>query len=173
MMPHAIRDVDNTALPQYVQQQTERTSLPRELQQLTRQILDQQDLFNYSQLSVTLSRYLQNITKTNTLITRIVSLGLGSLLVTKSQSRRLKQFAIFLSLRDYLQRGRQEPIEVYAQDPNFTRQDKTLLAALDIGILQTPSNHFTIYTGLFAILNNRGIRAAGLKASDTLAVSHW
>jgi hypothetical protein len=139
-MPHAIRDIDDRALPQDVQQRKKSTPLPRELQQLSRQILDHQDLFNCSQLSVTLSRYLQKITKTNTPITRIVSLGLGSLLVMKNQSRRLKQLAILLSLRDSLQRGQQEPIEVYAQDPTFTRQDKALLAALGIGILRTPSS---------------------------------
>ena len=139
-MLHAIRNIENRALPQYPRQRTKSTPLPRELQQLTRQLLDQQDLLHRSQLSVSLSRCLQKITKTNTPITRIVSLGLGSLLSMKSQSRRLKQLAILFSIRDCVQRGRQEPIEVYAQDPSFTRQDKALLAALDINILQTPSS---------------------------------
>lgn len=136
-MPHAIRDIDD-ALPQDVRQRIKSTLLPRVQQQLTRHIFDQQDQFNSWQLSVTLGRYLEKITKTNTPITRMVSLGLGSLHVMKNRSRRLKQLAILLFIRDCLQRVWQKPIEVYAQDPDFTRQDKALLAALGIAILRTP-----------------------------------
>ena len=138
-MPHTIQSVGTNPLPQKARQRQKGISLPRELQQLIRQLLDLQDLYNQSQLSVSLSRHLQAITKTNTPITSIVSLGLGSLLVTKGQSRRLKQLAILLAIRDYLQEGRQEPIEVYAQDPTFTRQDEALLRSLGIQILRTPS----------------------------------
>ncbi|OSS52025.1 hypothetical protein B5807_03561 [Epicoccum nigrum] len=139
-MPHAIHNTENTTWTQDAPRRTKGTSLPRELQQLTRQLIDQQDLLHLSQLSIILRGYLQKINKTNIPITRIVSLGLGSLLVTKSRPRRLKQLAILLSIRDCLQSGQQDPIEVYAQDPDFTRQDKALLAALDIRILRTPSS---------------------------------
>ena len=124
-MPHAIHNTENTTWTQDAPRRTKGTSLPRELQQLTRQLIDQQDLLHLSQLSIILRGYLQKINKTNIPITRIVSLGLGSLLVTKSRPRRLKQLAILLSIRDCLQSGQQDPIEVYAQDPDFTLPTNT------------------------------------------------
>jgi hypothetical protein len=138
-MPHAVQDVQISPLPQKARQRPKGTSLPRELVQLTSQLLNLQDLFNRSQLSVSLNRHLRTLTKTNASITRIVSLGLGSLLVSKGQSRRLKQLAILLAIRDHLQEEGKETIEVYAQDPTFTRQDEALLASLGIHILRTAS----------------------------------
>ncbi|KAJ4292065.1 hypothetical protein N0V90_009964 [Kalmusia sp. IMI 367209] len=44
-----------------------------------------------------------------------------------------------LSFLANLQKSSKTPIEVYAQDPTFTRQDEVLLSSLDIRISRTPS----------------------------------
>lgn len=138
-MPHAIQDVEVTSSQQQAYQKSKTESLQRELLQLTARLFEFQDLYTQSQLSQTFNRQLQTIAKAGTPITRVVSLGLGSLLVTKGQSRRLKQLTILLAIRDCVQKERKQPIEVYAQDPTFTRLDETLLASFSIHILRTPS----------------------------------
>lgn len=138
-MPHAVQDFEMKSSQRQTYQKSKAKSLPRELIQLTSQLIELQDLYLQSQLSHSIDRQLHIIAKASTPITRIVSLGLGSLLVTKGQTRRLKQLAILLSIRDYLQKQQQQPMEVYAQDPTFTRLDETLLASLGVGILRTPS----------------------------------
>ncbi|KAJ8116212.1 hypothetical protein OPT61_g2325 [Boeremia exigua] len=138
-MPHAIQDVEVSSSRQQARQKQKTRSIPRELLQLTARLLDMQDLYNQSQLSQSMNSQLHTLVKAGTPITRIVSLGLGSLLVAKGQSRRLKQLVILLAIRDRLQKEREEPIEVFAQDPTFTRSDKVLLASLGIQILHTPS----------------------------------
>lgn len=138
-MPHATQDIAVSSSQRKARQKSKVKSLPRELLQLTTQLLDLQDLYNQSQLRTTMNRQLHTITKAGPPITCIVSLGLGSLIVTKGQPRRLKQLAILLAIRDHLQQEREQHIEVYAQDPTFTRIDETLLASLGIQMLRTPS----------------------------------
>ncbi|KAJ4991545.1 hypothetical protein SVAN01_02926 [Stagonosporopsis vannaccii] len=138
-MPHAVRDVEMSSSQRGAYQKSKIGSLPREILQLTARLLELQDLYMQSQLSQSINRQLHNIAKAGTPVTRIVSLGLGSLLVTKGQSRRLKQLAILLAIRDCLQQERKQVIEVYAQDPTFTRLDESLLASLGVQILRTPS----------------------------------
>lgn len=138
-MPHAVQDV-KVSLPQNKARRHPKSKvLPRELLQLTYRLLELQELYALSQLSQSISRQLHAISRSGQPITRIVSLGLGSLLVTKGQSRRLKQLAILLIIRDQLQKARQESIEVYAQDPTFTRLDEALLLSFGISILRTSS----------------------------------
>ncbi|KAH6621914.1 hypothetical protein C7974DRAFT_213006 [Boeremia exigua] len=138
-MPHAVQDVEVRSSRQQGRQKSKARSLPRELLQLTAQLLDLQDLYAQSQLSQAVNQQVHIIAKAGTPIARIVSLGLGSLFVTKGQSRRLKQLAVLLAVRDHIQKEQNEPIEVYAQDPNFTRPDENLLMSLGIQILCTPS----------------------------------
>ncbi|OSS43978.1 hypothetical protein B5807_11433 [Epicoccum nigrum] len=138
-MSHAIEDMEVSAPQQQGQQKTKNKSLSRELLQITAQLLNFQDLYNQSQLPGSVNRQLQAIGKIGAPVTRMISLGLGSLLVTKGHARRLKQLVILLSIRKYLQDGRKEPIEIYAQDPTFTRSDETLLAAFGVQILRTAS----------------------------------
>ncbi|KAF3007937.1 hypothetical protein E8E13_011251 [Curvularia kusanoi] len=138
-MPHIIPDAEVSTSQKQRQRKAKYKSLPRELLQLTTRLPDLQDLYAQSQLARSVNRQLQAISKAGSPVTRIVSLGLGSLLVTKGQSRRLKQLAVLLAIRDCFQDRRNEPIEVYAQDPTFTRADETLLAAIGIQILRTSS----------------------------------
>ncbi|KAF3041340.1 hypothetical protein E8E12_007411 [Didymella heteroderae] len=135
-MPHSVQDVEVILPQKKAHQRPKNKALPRELLQLTSQVLDLQELYAQSQLSQSITRELHTIPKSGQPIARIVSLGLGSLFVTKGQSRRLKQLAVFLSIRDQLQEARRESIEVYAQDPTFTRQDEALLASFGIRILR-------------------------------------
>lgn len=138
-MPPAVQDIE-VSLPQNKARRHPKSKvLPRELLKLTYQLLDLQELYAQSQLSQSISRQLHTIFRSGQPITRIVSLGLGSLLVSKGQSRRLKQLAILLTIRDQLQKERQELIEVYAQDPTFTRLDEALLSSFGISILRTSS----------------------------------
>lgn len=138
-MPHAIQDDAFHSQPK-VYGQSRTISLPRELLRLTSQLPDLQNLYIQSRLSQSIHRQLHTISTSDHTIDRIVSLGLGSMLVTKGQSRRLKQLTILLAIRDNLQRTRNRTIELYAQDPTFTRLDEKLLTALNIRILRTSSS---------------------------------
>lgn len=138
-MPHAVQDIQISSSQQQVRQIRKNKSLPREIFQLTTRLSELQDLYNQSQLSQSINQQIRILLKAGMPITRIVSLGLGSLTVVKGQSRRLKQLAILLAIRDHLQKVRGETIEVYAQDPAFTRSDETLLADVGIQVLRTPS----------------------------------
>lgn len=138
-MPHAIEDVEVSSSQRQARQKSKFKPLPRELLQLTARLSDLQDLYSQSQLSLSMSRQVHTMAKAGIPVTRIVSLGLGSLLVVKGQSRRLKQLALLLAIRDYLQAARKQTIEVFAQDPTFTRQDEALLTSLGIRILRTTS----------------------------------
>jgi hypothetical protein len=75
----------------------------------------------------------------HTPITKILSLGLGSLVAAKGQSRRLKQLTILLFVRDILMQIWDMSAQVYAQDPTFTRKDESFLESLGIHILRTQS----------------------------------
>ncbi|KAH4798436.1 hypothetical protein HBH61_244500 [Parastagonospora nodorum] len=111
-----------------------------EHKRLSRTLADFQDLYVASELCRTIVRQLRAISRSRAApITTIVSLGLGSLSVVKCESRRMKQLVILLSVRDILHRICGSPIEVYAQDPSFTRLDESFLLSLDIKILHTSS----------------------------------
>ena len=138
-MPHAIQEDAVHSQPK-VHGRTKTKSLPRELFRLTSELPELQTLYSRSKLSQSIHRQLHTIPKSGPTIDRIVSLGLGSMLVIKGQSRRLKQLTILLAIRDSLQRTSNNPIEVYAQDPTFTRLDESFLASLDIKILRTSSS---------------------------------
>lgn len=138
-MPHTVQDIGVSLLQKKAHRLPRIKALPRELLRLTQRLLDLQELYTQSHLSQSIDRQLLTISKSGHIITRILSLGLGSLFVAKSQSRRLKQLAILLSIRHQLHEARREPIEVYAQDPTFTRLDESLLVSLGIQILRTSS----------------------------------
>ncbi|KAK7750748.1 hypothetical protein SLS62_007299 [Diatrype stigma] len=78
-------------------------------------------------------------------VTKVLSLGLGSLSEkSRDQSRRFKQLAIFLAIADHVRqssspRGRMSKLELYAQDPTFTRADESFLQSLGVHVLRTPS----------------------------------
>lgn len=138
-MPHAVQNIE-VGLPQRkAYRNLKSKALPRELLQLTDRLLSLQELYAQSQLSQTLSRQFHTVSKSGRPITRIVSLGLGNLLVTKGQSRRLKQLTILLAIQHQIQEGQRESIEVYAQDPTFTRLDEAFLVSFGIQILRTSS----------------------------------
>jgi len=88
-----------------------------------------------SNLSLSINRLLDS--KTRPAVTKLISLGLGSLKST-DQTRRIKQLTIFLSIAEQLRHNGAE-IEVYAQDPYFSKPDETFLESLGVHILSTPS----------------------------------
>ncbi|KAF9698042.1 hypothetical protein EKO04_004078 [Ascochyta lentis] len=138
-MSHTVQEINVIWSLGKAHQRPKNTALPRKTLQLTTRLLDLQSLYTQSQLSQSLSRHLQTISRSRLPITCILSLGLGSLLVSRSQPRRLKQLAILLVVRDYLEEGRNESIAVFAQDPNLTRVDEQFLISLGIQISRTPT----------------------------------
>ncbi|KAK7958448.1 hypothetical protein PG996_010114 [Apiospora saccharicola] len=73
-------------------------------------------------------------------VTKIVSLGLGSLYEkSKDQPRRLKQLAMLLGLAEYLRSASTAEINIYAQDPGFTKADEALLRRMGVRVLKTTS----------------------------------
>ena len=56
----------------------------------------------------------------------------------ENQPRRLKQLAIFLGIAEAIRQS-VASVELYAQDPAFTRADEQLLASLGIKVLRTSS----------------------------------
>ncbi|KAF4980222.1 hypothetical protein FZEAL_3733 [Fusarium zealandicum] len=74
-------------------------------------------------------------------ITKAVSLGLGSLLPSKDQQRRIKQLVIFMAIASHLNLPLTDkrPLILYAQEPTFTSTDEAFLQSLGIHILKTPS----------------------------------
>ncbi|CAO2650046.1 Nn.00g013380.m01.CDS01 [Neocucurbitaria sp. VM-36] len=115
-------------------------SSSREKQFLSTILQDHQALYNQSQLSQNISRQLQATFKNSaTPVTTILSLGLGSLRGSKGQTRRLKQLTILLAIQDTFRRISGRQIDIYAQDPTFTRADESFLTSLGIRILRTPS----------------------------------
>lgn len=142
IMPHTILDT-SSHLPLNYKSHTKlhpkKSSSNRTVSVLLDQLLTHQTLYHASALSQTLTTRLRTVQKTSPVpITRILSLGLGSLFETKGQTRRLKQLAIFLGLRDTLQHLSSTRIQLYAQDPSFSRHDEALLSSLDVQIVRTP-----------------------------------
>lgn len=100
-------------------------------------------LYNQSHLSDSLETMLRARNQLN--VTKAISLGLGSLSEkSRDQPRRFKQLAIFLAIADHLRqalspRDEELGLELYAQDPTFTKADESFLQSLGIHILRTPS----------------------------------
>lgn len=113
----------------------------REQDQLHSLVAAIQALYFSSQFGQSLSRTLLSAVRSSqTPITKLVSLGIGSLSsTTKGQTRRLKQLAILLAIRDELQLLSGTEVKVFAQDPVFTKQDEAFLSSLNIRILRTTS----------------------------------
>lgn len=133
-MPHAT----STEKPKPIESKRSpntKASSSRELRQL--QILHDQTKEHYvgSHLSISIAKLLDS--KTRPKITKIVSLGLGSLKST-DQPRRIKQLTIFLAIAEQL-REHEAKLEIFAQDPSFNKTDEVFLQSLGVRILSTPA----------------------------------
>ncbi|KAH8712067.1 hypothetical protein GQ44DRAFT_730803 [Phaeosphaeriaceae sp. PMI808] len=136
-MPNIVED---THLPSQIWRRHKAKPLSRNLEQLSTSLAYLQTLYKESELSRTISRQLQGTLKNSAIpITRILSLGLGSLHDAKGHVRRLKQLTILLALQNILQNSLGESVEIYAQDPSFTRADQTFLTSLGIHLSRTSS----------------------------------
>ena len=132
-MPHAVKSEHSAQAP--------RTSKPkssssRELRQL--HILYNKTRNHYLESNVYLSILRLLESKNTPAVTKVVSLGLGSLKST-DQNRRIKQLTIFLAIAEQLRQHETRKIEVYAQDPSFSKTDEAFLQSLGVHILSTPS----------------------------------
>jgi hypothetical protein len=70
-------------------------------------------------------------------VTKIVSLGLGSFKST-DLNRRIKQLSILIAITEQLRQYTPE-LEVFAQDPSFSKTDEAFLQSFGVQILHTPS----------------------------------
>ncbi|KAM0560008.1 hypothetical protein ACHAPJ_003965 [Fusarium lateritium] len=97
------------------------------------------DTYNQSTLAKTIEDMLR--TKNRPRITKIVSLGLGSLFDAKDQQRRIKQLVVLMALASHLALplGDKDNLTLYAQDPTFTAADESFLESLGIFVLKTTS----------------------------------
>ena len=132
-MPHAVeleQPTRTTRAPK-----SKGTSSPRELRQLHTLYSELRSQYLESDLSHTISRLLE--TKNRPAVTKLVSLGLGSF-KSVDQTRRIKQLVIFLALADQLQQH-QRGLQIYAQDPSFSKTDEAFLQSLGVHILCTHS----------------------------------
>lgn len=131
--------VESNPLPR-IHRKPKAKSSSREQQHLERLLEEARSIYAVSQLAQNIDKSLASTLKiAKTPITRIISLGLGSLFIARGQARRLKQLTILLAIRDSLQRILNRSIELFAQDPAFTRADEAYLATHGIRILRTPS----------------------------------
>ncbi|OBS24988.1 hypothetical protein FPOA_05524 [Fusarium poae] len=133
-----ITESDGVYAPSKKSQNSRRNngSSGKQLQQLSMLYQDAMDLYNQSTLAETIQDMLR--TKNRPRITRIVSLGLGSLLDAKDQQRRIKQLVMLMAIASHLTIPN-STLQIYAQDPTFTAVDETFLASLGIVVLKTPS----------------------------------
>jgi SRR1 len=129
-MPHAVQDEQPTR-----SSKAPKASSSRELRQLHTLYNKTRDDYLGSNLSLTISHLLES--KNRPAVKKIVSLGLGSFKST-DQTRRLKQLTILLAIAEQLQQH-DSKIEIYAQDPSFTKTDEAFLQSLGVHILSTPS----------------------------------
>jgi hypothetical protein len=113
-----------------------KTKFSRELEQLQSLYDESRALYYRSALSKTIASMLR--TKHRAPLTKAISMGLGSL-ISKDQSRRMKQLTVFLAIIEQLDSSIRAPIKLYAQDPTFTKVDEAFLESLGIKILRTPS----------------------------------
>jgi hypothetical protein len=129
-------------MPHAVEQSARRTRSPkakasssRELRQLHTTYSTTRDRYLDSSLSLAVFRLFES--KNRPPVTRIISLGLGSF-KSVEQPRRIKQLAIFLAIAEQL-RQQTPDIEIYAQDPSFSKVDDAFLQSLGVHILSTPA----------------------------------
>jgi len=108
---------------------------PRELQQLHTLYLNIRTRYLPSNLNLSISRLLES--KTRPTVTKVVSLGLGSF-KSADQNRRIKQLTILIAISEQLRQYTPE-IEIYAQDPSFSKIDEAFLQSFGVHILRTPS----------------------------------
>ncbi|RDW58210.1 hypothetical protein BP6252_13621 [Coleophoma cylindrospora] len=133
-MPHAV-EVEQPTKSGRGRVPKAKASSSRELRQL-RSLYDQsRDHYLESTLSLSINNLLQS--KNRPAVTKIISLGLGSLAST-DQSRRIKQLTIFLAIAEQLQQQGSK-LEIYAQDPSFSKTDEAFLRSFGVHILSTPS----------------------------------
>jgi hypothetical protein len=131
-MPHAIEFERPARAKQYSKT---KASSSRELRQLHIEYNKIRNHYLESNTFLSITRLLES--KNRPTVTKIISLGLGSLHST-DQSRRIKQLAIFLAIAEQL-RQYNSSIQIYAQDPSFSKTDEAFLQSLGVHILFTPS----------------------------------
>jgi hypothetical protein len=130
-MPHAV-EIKQSSLPLRVAKAKSPPS--RELKSLYALYSTTRTQYNESALSHSIANLLES--KNRPAVTKVVSLGLGSL-KSVNQIRRIKQLVIFRAIADQL-REYNPSIEIYAQDPEFSKLDESFLSSLGIHILSTP-----------------------------------
>jgi hypothetical protein len=109
----------------------------KQLREMQRLYDESKSLFNQSALSNSVENMLRARNRPH--VNKAVSLGLGSLSEkSRDQPRRFKQLAIFLAIARHLQPAAQD-LQLYAQDPSFTKTDEAFLQSLNIQVLRTPS----------------------------------
>jgi hypothetical protein len=128
-MPYAV-EADQPATRSTKTPNTKASS-SRELRQLHILYNKTRNQYLESTLSLSVAKLLES--KNRPIVTKIVSLGLGSLKST-DQTRRIKQLTIFLAIAEQLQLQ-----DIYAQDPSFSKTDEAFLQSLGVQILSTPS----------------------------------
>lgn len=115
----------------------------KHLRQVQIQYDESKSLYDQSSLSKSVDAILQGKLAGRPLVTKAVSLGLGSFSEkSKDQGRRFKQLAMFISIADHVKRTSLQSnseLELYAQDPTFTKTDVLFLHGLGIRVLKTPS----------------------------------
>ena len=139
-MPHATADVTGSVNSPKATRKSKSRSPSRELLQLQTRFEEIKAKYATSSFAQTIDKLVKNASKSSgSSITRVLSLGLGSLTPIKTQTRRLKQLAIFLAIAEALEDAIHKPIELFAQDPTFTRADEAFLAAFGVAVVRTPS----------------------------------
>jgi hypothetical protein len=131
-MPHAVQAEQSN---QSTRTSKTKASTSREHRQLHTIYNETRTRYIESNLSLSISHLLES--KNHPTVTRIVSLGLGSL-KSADQARRIKQLTVFLAIGEQL-RQREPKIMLYAQDPSFSKVDEAFLQSLGVNILSTPS----------------------------------
>jgi hypothetical protein len=131
-MPHAVEVEEPVRARQPAK--TKATS-SRELRQLYIQYNKIRNHYLESNAFLSITRLLES--KNRPTVTKAISLGLGSL-HSADQSRRIKQLVIFLAIAEQL-RQHNPSVELYAQDPSFSKIDEAFLQSLGVHILSTPS----------------------------------
>jgi hypothetical protein len=139
-MPHAVIDVTATVPVSKTGRKSKSRSPSRELQQLQVRFEEVRAKYSTSQFASSIEKLVRTASKiSGSSISRVLSLGLGSLAPIKTQTRRLKQLAIFLAIADALELATGKAILLFAQDPSFTRADEAFLSTFGIAVVRTPS----------------------------------
>jgi hypothetical protein len=132
-MPHAIEVERPTQSKRTANTKSSSSREVRQLHILYNKIRNQ---YLGSNLALSITQLLDS--KNKLVVAKIVSLGLGSLIKSADQTRRIKQLTILLAIAEQL-RQHEPKLEVYAQDPSFTKTDEAFLQSLGVNIISTPS----------------------------------